>query len=348
MSGTAVVASDDNSGVLNVTFNFPGGVSALANYYILATDYSSYALVYSCRNLEGGRSQVTSWKLSRTRSLSAEANAVMANVISNTRGLSEDFYEPTSQSDEACFYVPELDRDQAPLFRGQCEDIEVQGVQGFDATRFVGWWHEIERYPTDTNPGSCISLTFQQVDNGFQIVDTNVVNNIANVTTSTRLQTSKTRSLTTAAQNAINQVINNKRVLDQSLFVSVDQSDSTCFHYPEQPGAFIVIPGQCRDLPLQQQFSVPEYSGTWYQIEKYRQPFESGNCTGARYTLIPNTEVVSVLNWEVVNGVLNTIDGTATTLQLHYDQLVCIFSRLTTFPTLWYTTVGTLTVSDVK
>ncbi|XP_050664604.1 uncharacterized protein LOC126965205 isoform X19 [Leptidea sinapis] len=360
MYGTAVVASDDNSGVLNVTFNFPGGVSALANYYILATDYSSYALVYSCRNLEGGRSQVTSWKLSRTRSLSAEANAVMANVISNTRGLSEDFYEPTSQSDEACFYVPELDRDQAPLFRGQCEDIEVQGVQGFDATRFVGWWHEIERYPTDTNPGSCISLTFQQVDNGFQIVDTNVINNIANVTTSTvtvsnngllrktysngnvveywvlatdyesyallyscqnansdykrvwSAKLSKTRSLTTAAQNAINQVINNKRVLDQSLFVNVDQSDSTCFHYPEQPGAFIVIPGQCRDLPLQQQFSVPEYSGTWYQIEKYRQPFESGNCTGARYTLIPNTEVVSVLNWEVVNGVLNTIDGTAT------------------------------------
>ncbi|CAK1589995.1 unnamed protein product [Parnassius mnemosyne] len=130
MIGSAFVASNDGSGILNVTFVLANGVVNVANYYILETDYISYSLVYSCRNLPDGNRQVSSWKLSRTRTLSNQANNIMNNIISNTRGLLEEYYITSDQSDETCFYVPEVIPDQAPVFRGQCEDIT--GVQGFD------------------------------------------------------------------------------------------------------------------------------------------------------------------------------------------------------------------------
>lgn len=76
---------------------------------------------------------VSSWKLSRTPTLTPQADAAMVPVIISTRGLIEEYYQSTSQSDEDCFYVPDVYENQAVVFRGQCENIT--GVQGFDSAR---------------------------------------------------------------------------------------------------------------------------------------------------------------------------------------------------------------------
>lgn len=57
----------------------------------------------------------------------------MNNIINNTEGLLEEYYITSDQSDEACFYVPDVNPNEAPVFRGQCETIS--GVQGFNIQR---------------------------------------------------------------------------------------------------------------------------------------------------------------------------------------------------------------------
>lgn len=54
-------------------------------------------------------------------------------AISNTQGLIQEYYLTTSQSDADCFYIPEVNPIEAPVFRGQCEN--VTGVQNFDIQR---------------------------------------------------------------------------------------------------------------------------------------------------------------------------------------------------------------------
>ncbi|XP_041970035.1 uncharacterized protein LOC121726651 [Aricia agestis] len=360
MTGTAVVASTDGSGLLSVTFELAGGIVNVANYYVLETDYESFALVYSCRNLDNGNRQVTSWKLSRGPTLSSEAEEIMKPIIDSTQGLLEEYYQPTSQTEDSCFYIPEVNTNEAPLFRGRCE--EISGMNGFDPQRYEGWWHEIERYPVDGNVGDCISSTFSAVGNQYQVVDTSVFDVVAESSTSTVTVTSdgrltktysdgrvedvwvlatdydsysllyscenipdseymrvwsakhsKARSLTQAAQYSMAPLIAANRVLEPHFYLAVNQSDDACFHYPEQSGDQVILPGQCdENIPVQQQFDPAQYTGTWYQIERYPQIHESGSCVGARYTLDEDTGVVTVLNWQVIEDALDTVTGTAT------------------------------------
>ncbi|KPJ13950.1 Apolipoprotein D [Papilio machaon] len=330
--GEAFVSSNDGSGLVNVTFRFSNGGVNVATLYILETDYTNYALLYSCQNIADNSRQ---------------------------EGLLNDYYMTTNQSEEACFYIPEVSPDKAPTFRGQCEDIT--GVQGFDIQRYLGWWHEIERYPSDDTLGDCISSEFRTSGNQFQVVDTNVFGDSAVVNTSTITVTnngrlrktlsngrvidmwvlatdyetysllysceninqeyrrvwsakhSKTRQLTQAAQNAMAPIIANNRVLYPQFYLPVNQTNSACFHYPVQTGRQVILPGQCdMNIPAVMNFDPAQYTGTWYQIERYPQFHEVGGCTGARYTLNEATGVVTLLNWEVVDGVLDTIEGTAT------------------------------------
>ncbi|RVE53897.1 hypothetical protein evm_001559 [Chilo suppressalis] len=183
--GFAAVASTDGSGILFVTF-VVGGVSRTATYHILDTDYTSYSLVYSCRDLNDGRREVFSWKLSRTKSLTPDANTAINNVINVTRGLLEDYYEPTSQSDEDCFYVPEFVPDQAMQFRGRCERF-TGTFQNFEPQRYLNKrWHEIKRYPSDVNGGNCVSTRYQSTGNTITFEGTRVFGiNDGRVTTGT-------------------------------------------------------------------------------------------------------------------------------------------------------------------
>ncbi|KAA2235134.1 lipocalin/fatty-acid binding family protein, partial [Chitinophaga agrisoli] len=74
---------------------------------------------------------------------------------------------------------------------------------------------------------------------------------------------SKARQLTAAAQNAMTPIITANRVLHQELYLTVDQSDRACFHYPEQTGQQVILPGQCdTNIPVVQNFDANAYTGT--------------------------------------------------------------------------------------
>nr|WFP52431.1 polycalin [Plutella xylostella] len=358
--GSAVVASEDGSGVLNVSFNV-NGMDTLSNYYILSTDYKNYALVYSCRNIPNGRRRVSSWKLSRTKTLAPEYSAVIDDVVKNTQGLLEDYYSRTSQTDADCFYVPEYVPNQDVVFRGQC--AEVTGVQGFDVTKYVGWWHEIETYPTEADRGTCISSQISPAGTQYQVVDTNVyADNTATVSRSALQVSSNGRLTKTNAEGTteiwvletdydnyallyscvnidaehrrvwsakhskvrspgpqleLSPAIAANEVLAESLFEKVSQTDDSCFYYPPQEYVQdqVILPGQCdEDIPVVQNFDAAAYTGTWYQIERYPQRFESkdATCIGARYSLNEETGVVTLLNWQVIGDELDQLEGNAT------------------------------------
>ncbi|XP_064293123.1 uncharacterized protein LOC128682706 [Plodia interpunctella] len=359
--GTAQLSSNDGSGVINVTF-VVGNEERVATLYVLATDYISYSLVYSCQNLDNGNRLVSSWKLSRERTLSAGATAIIDEIIGKTQGLDNAYFLTTDQSDEACFYIPEVN-DQAPVFRQPCATIT--GQQNFDIQQFMGWWHEIESYPRDNEAGDCLSSNYETLGDQIRVVDTAIFNVTAQFTSGTvqadsngrllrflsngttsfiqdvwvlatdystyallyscetidneyrkvwsaKYSKSRIEEFPAAAQTAMDAVISENQVLYPQFYSTTSQTANACFHYPEQDGQQVILPGQCDDfITNEQNFNAIEYTGTWYQIERYPYQLESGSCSGARYSLDQGTETVTVLNWEVVNGTLETIEGTA-------------------------------------
>ncbi|XP_053614015.1 uncharacterized protein LOC128677296 [Plodia interpunctella] len=359
--GTAQLSSNDGSGVINVTF-VVGNEERVATLYVLATDYISYSLVYSCQNLDNGNRLVSSWKLSRERTLSAGATAIIDEIIGKTQGLDNAYFLTTDQSDEACFYIPEVN-DQAPVFRQPCATIT--GQQNFDIQQFMGWWHEIESYPRDNEAGDCLSSNYETLGDQIRVVDTAIFNVTAQFTSGTvqadsngrllrflsngttsfiqdvwvlatdystyallyscetidneyrkvwsaKYSKSRIEEFPAAAQTTMDAVISENQVLYPQFYSTTSQTANACFHYPEQDGQQVILPGQCDDfITNEQNFNAIEYTGTWYQIERYPYQLESGSCSGARYSLDQGTETVTVLNWEVVNGTLETIEGTA-------------------------------------
>ncbi|KAI9555524.1 hypothetical protein GHT06_018039 [Daphnia sinensis] len=87
-------------GHLIVSFNARAGG---ADYYVLDTDYVTYAAVYNCFNI--GEFKVEyAWILARANSLSPEELTFARNVfISN--GVDTSTFEPTYQ-DSKCLYFP--------------------------------------------------------------------------------------------------------------------------------------------------------------------------------------------------------------------------------------------------
>lgn len=356
--GYADVASTDGSGELSVEF-IVDGLLLTANYYILATDYISYSLVYSCANLPNGNRTVSSWKLSRTTSLSPAASNIMDGVIANTQGLIEEYYQPTSQLDDDCFYVPFVNISQAPLFRGQCESIS--GVAGFDIQRYLGWWHEIERFPIDGIAGECRSSEYTQDGNTYRVVDNYVQNNEGNPLAGTVTVTnngilrrsmpgspdqdiyvlatdydnyallyscenvgteyrrvwsakhSRVRSLSDAAQNAMTPVIESNRVLYPQFYLTVDQTDNTCFHYPTITIGEVIIPGQCdNNIPVVTSFNIENFAGTWFYTETY-DDVGSYTCLGSRYTVDEDSGDISVIDFKINStDHLVTLEGNVT------------------------------------
>ncbi|XP_038206911.1 uncharacterized protein LOC119828740 [Zerene cesonia] len=361
VSGTVVLASTDGSGKLNVSIS-----RRTVDYWILTTDYENYALAYSCSNLQNNQRRVYSWKLSRSRTMSAPGNTAIDNVINNVNVLNERYFENANQTDAGCFYFPRVNPDAPVIFPGQC-DLGVRAVYNFNVSAFLGVWHEIEIYPTGLDNEQCatqdyiqqsatsFTLAARYVNNGVQgsynwllersasdttgsfiatiqtpsmsisfpfwIIDTDYNNYAlayacANMDAYSRRvyswKLSRSKQLSAASNAAITSSMENIQVLDQRYFKTLNQSDAACFHLPEfGEGQTVVLPGQCDvNIPVVADFDVEKYSGTWYQIERYPQRFESGDCTGARYTL--NGDVVTLLNWQRIDGVLDTIEGNAT------------------------------------
>ncbi|CAF4867620.1 unnamed protein product [Pieris macdunnoughi] len=357
-----VFPEGNNVGKLKVNFG-----SADRDYWILLTDYNSYALIYSCLNLDDKTKQVGTWKLSRSRQLSETAQNEINSTMSTIRELDQRYFITRNHTEAGCFYH----RDQSQtsvVFSGRC-DTTITAVPNFNLTAFQGVWHEIQAYPSEMMTGECLSQEYsQRSGSSLNVVQRNVrletlfertgvVTQTSNDNSGKLLITvqgglgatipfwvlstdyndyalaygcvdlinnerqvyswklSRRQQLSAAANTQINNVKATISVLDSRYYKNIDQSDAACFHLPDfTPGESVILPGKCdANITVERNFDAQRYSGVWYQIEKYFQRFETGgNCTGARYTLDSDTGVVTVLNWQVVNGILDTIEGTAT------------------------------------
>lgn len=79
-------------------------------------------------------STVYAWKLSRTKQLTTAAVASIDNAMTNVNVLSNDYFETVDQTDNACFYFPDLALGEAVILPGLC-DLNVPVVRDFNAER---------------------------------------------------------------------------------------------------------------------------------------------------------------------------------------------------------------------
>lgn len=72
-----------------------------APYWVLSTDYTNYAIVWSCLNLPNGRSRELGWVLSRESRLNAAADARVEQVLRDN-DLDRSFMRNTPQDLVSC------------------------------------------------------------------------------------------------------------------------------------------------------------------------------------------------------------------------------------------------------
>ncbi|KAG7297779.1 hypothetical protein JYU34_018521 [Plutella xylostella] len=359
-------ATDDGSGKFNIRLvNNP---DVLIPFWILNVDYDSHALAYSCLNLDNGKQGVWSWKLSRSKTLSTEAQASISATVSNVDVLGDDFYERIDQDDDSCFYLPELTPNEPAIFPGRC-NANIPTEPNFDPIRYEGTWYNIESYHTGFQGGECntarytlnsqgsfdvlnsqvtnqqlqtVSGTAETVESGKFVVTLPVGGN-PEVTTNTTLwllatdydsyallyscedlegdrrrvyawKSSRTRSLTAEAEAAIDAKIAEIDVLEQRYFRRRQHTPEACFYYPPPSATTpIIFPGTCDlNIPVEQNFNVVDYLGTWNEIQGYPSTFQQGTCNNAFYSPNPTIDGrVDVYNTQVVNQTLDEINGYA-------------------------------------
>uniref|UniRef100_A0A2A4JTG0 Lipocalin/cytosolic fatty-acid binding domain-containing protein n=1 Tax=Heliothis virescens TaxID=7102 RepID=A0A2A4JTG0_HELVI len=369
ISGSAVVSSTDNTGKLTVTFVVAGEVRN-QDLYVLATDYLNYALVYACTNLANGDRVVGSWKLSRTKSLSANALTVMDSVIANTQALHEQYYQQTLQTDAACFYYPVFDGTETTIdLPGSCATAAVAGVPNFNLASYAGLWYEVARYPQPTQQGQCNRANYESTANGVSVQNSQVINealasitgearvistdnsgvlevtlNVGGVPTSTTLYVLATdynsysvvytctdlpngdrrvgswklsrrrEGLNANDITAVNTIVANTQGLKEDYYRPTSQSDASCFYYPvfESLPATIDLPGACETATVTgiPNFNINAYAGLWYEVARYPQPTQQGQCNRAQYGV--QGAGLTVTNQQVINQALASISGQAT------------------------------------
>ncbi|EGK96848.1 AGAP013318-PA [Anopheles gambiae str. PEST] len=107
--GRAVVAFPDESPLeakLNVTFDATA-TDISANYWVLGTDYDSYAVVWGCFGVGTTLRAESAWILSRTPTLTPQAEAEVQRYVDLY--LSEEDLRPTVQNlDFCCTIDPEV------------------------------------------------------------------------------------------------------------------------------------------------------------------------------------------------------------------------------------------------
>lgn len=77
---------------------------------------------------------VWSWKLSRTKQLVPESSTAIDVAANNIDVIQNKYFELISQSDESCFFYPDLSPGEPVIFPGQC-DPNISGVANFNAAR---------------------------------------------------------------------------------------------------------------------------------------------------------------------------------------------------------------------
>lgn len=71
-----------------------------------------------------------SWKLSRTKALSEQADAAINAIINTIPVLDSRYYQRRDQTVDGCFYFPEPQPGVPVVFPGQCDD-SLAAVPGF-------------------------------------------------------------------------------------------------------------------------------------------------------------------------------------------------------------------------
>ncbi|XP_045777015.1 uncharacterized protein LOC123875308 [Maniola jurtina] len=135
--GRAVVNTPDGSARLLVTLEVRPGVFVDSPLWVLATDYTNYAVSYTCLNLPNNQKQVNAWILSRTRQLTNAAQLDVDRVISSEVDLNKRYFIEADQSEQSCFYYPEPVPQQPVVFRGRC-DPNIPAMANFNAVAMIG------------------------------------------------------------------------------------------------------------------------------------------------------------------------------------------------------------------
>lgn len=86
-----------------------------------------------------------SWKLSRSKTLSTDAQASISATVSNVDVLGDDFYERIDQDDDSCFYLPELTPNEPAIFPGRC-NANIPTEPNFDPIRVSVKYYSYESY----------------------------------------------------------------------------------------------------------------------------------------------------------------------------------------------------------
>ncbi|XP_047033930.1 uncharacterized protein LOC124640271 isoform X1 [Helicoverpa zea] len=363
ISGTATVTSTDGSGQL--TFGYSSRPRTY-ELFVLDTDYDSYALYYGCVNMANNQRRVTSWKFSRTNTLSQAANDKINQIMDSIEVLHQPYYYTVDRTPEGCFYFPVPDGNTPVRFRGQCDE-NIPVVNNFDVSRYQGLWHDIESYPVPFQDGDCPNAFYAPYDSSsVTVTNTHVVNQKLDVITglatapadgSAKLKVtfniqnnqftsdywvldtdydsyalvysctnvnadymtvsswklSRTKSLSTAAATAINNIMSNIQVLDQRYYVNRDQSPEGCFYYPDpQPGQAVIFPGQCDDnIVAVPNFDLNLFQGTWHEITSYPKDNQPGECIREVFTVTSPTSM-QLNSFSVINQREYTAEGVVT------------------------------------
>ncbi|XP_050551207.1 uncharacterized protein LOC118275267 isoform X6 [Spodoptera frugiperda] len=364
ITATASVASNDGSGHLRLSFP---NRDEYFDFYVLDTNYWSYAIGYGCVNLANHQRRIYSWKLSRTDTLSPEATIKINAVIDNVQVLNNRYYYQIDRTAKSCFYYPIPNPNSSVKFRGQC-DQNIVVHNGFQLEKYLGVWYDIQSYPSDFQDGTCNTAEYSQGNNGVHVYNTQVVDqtlvsisgnavlepsndgsaklkvtfNVAgtDVTTDywilktdydhyslvyscrpiddeyiqvTSWKLSREKFLRPEDEIAINDAMNEIKVLDQKYFVNRYQSPVACFYFPEpQPGVPVVFPGQCNDyIPAAPNFNINEFAGTWHEISAYPKASQSGQCISQQIT-VTNANTMKLESFSVLDQFQTTTEGVAT------------------------------------
>ncbi|CAB3381959.1 Hypothetical predicted protein [Cloeon dipterum] len=179
-TGYAWSAGDFKVAKLFVTFPDFGG--AVRDYWILGTDYESYAVVWSCRS-DGTNSRQYAWIITRDR---APSDLVLAKamLVVHENGLKRDFVvndQANCPKKEvtymyhtspsviltmalkhllACLALAAVANAQF-YGHGDCPDVEVE--HDFDWSKYAGIWYQYS-YISPLEKGKCD--THEYIDNG--------------------------------------------------------------------------------------------------------------------------------------------------------------------------------------
>lgn len=79
---------------------------------------------------------VSSWKLSRTKQLTAAATTAINTAMNTIDVLDQQYYVPVDQSTEGCFYFPEPELGKLVVFPGQCDE-NIAAVANFNLNQVI-------------------------------------------------------------------------------------------------------------------------------------------------------------------------------------------------------------------